>query len=91
MTGFSSKTVKQSIQVYPNPANEKVTFKLNTRTLNSKTDIVIFNSLGQAVHQINDISSNEVKWNIGATNEGIYYYKVLSDGALTFTGKIIVK
>lgn len=91
MTDILTKETSQLIDVYPIPASQTVTFKFITNQLNSETDIIIFNSLGQIVHQFKHIQSYEVSWDVASLPAGIYFYKLVSNGKLTSTGKLIIE
>jgi len=62
------------ISVYPNPANEHLTFKLDP-SLNINNNLYIYNVLGSVV-AVATINQSVYKLNIGFFNSGPYYYVI---------------
>ena len=62
---------RQSVMVYPNPANEMLYIELG----DSQSDVVIYNSLGQMVKRI-EMASGDVQMNVADLNSGVYFVKV---------------
>lgn len=71
ITGMGEIVEKQAVSVYPNPANNMLNIDLG----DSQSDVVIFNSLGQTVRNIEAVSGN-ISLNIEDLNAGIYFVRV---------------
>jgi uncharacterized delta-60 repeat protein len=75
-----------AVNAYPNPVNDILNIDLNTLPLNTK--IEVYNSIGELVlTQILDQSNNTVKTQNLAT--GLYHVKIMSNGTLFCSQKII--
>lgn len=66
--GTTAKPVDNQLTVYPNPANSGY---LNIRSGEEVSNILIINTLGQIVRDIN-VSGNNVRVNIDGLNNGLY-------------------
>ena len=73
----------QSFLVYPNPAENFITFQLGK---NQKGIVYLYDVLGQNILS-KEISENNNSINIQNLSNGVYYYKFESDKI--FKGKII--
>ena len=62
---------KQSITIYPNPANEVLNIELG----DEPSEVVIYNSLGQMVKHI-EMTSGNIQMNVEDLNAGVYFVKV---------------
>ena len=81
--GLEDIDTNQSFLVYPNPAQNEVTFQLEK---NQKGIVKLYDVLGQNILS-KQISENNNSLNIQNLSNGIYYYNFESDKA--FKGKII--
>ncbi len=66
--GVTAKPVDNRLTIYPNPANSGY---LNIRSSEELSNILIINTLGQIVRDIN-VSGNNVRVNIDGLNNGLY-------------------
>jgi hypothetical protein len=72
--------------LYPNPSNGIVNISINT---NQTAEILVYNSLGQLVHQENNVR----QWTIldlTEQNKGLYFVKVNIDNN-SYTQKVLIK
>lgn len=84
---FSNNT---AISVYPNPANEIVTVKLDEHVLdNGSGTVALFNTLGSKVFQQN-VSNVSTSVNIQDYPKGVYFLK-LETAKTSFAKKIIIE
>ena len=83
---LSSKdfSIEKSIQIYPNPAQDFVSFSLPSE-FNLKS-IKVYDVLGKEVLSTNEFSNNQLR--IGSLNKGVYLITFVSD-ATTVTSKFI--
>jgi hypothetical protein len=77
-----------TVNVYPNPAKDDVTFEVQNAELNNYT-LQIFNSIGSSVLQRN-ISNNKITIQKGSLPAGIYFYQVSHPQGITGIGKLIM-
>lgn len=83
---LSSKdfSIEKSIQIYPNPAQDFVSFSLPSE-FNLKS-IKVYDVLGKEVLSTNEFSNNQLR--IGSLNKGVYLITFVGD-ATTVTSKFI--
>lgn len=76
------------IEIYPNPFSAEVTF----RTEGSFNDAVltVYNSFGQEVKQITDISGNTVTMHRGNLSGGLYFIRMTNGGNISATGTLVI-
>lgn len=80
--------VSRFIKTYPNPAIEKINFKLFK---NSSGTLNIYNSFGQIVIVSHFYNTNKTDWNIPLSmNPGIYFFNIRTINLESFTGKFVV-
>lgn len=70
MSGFEEMS-ENSFLIYPNPANDVINIELGDR----KTDVEIFNCLGQVVRRLAGISGT-VQVNVSDLNDGMYFVNI---------------
>ena len=78
-----------TINVYPNPFSEQVTFDLEGIEEND-IQLFVYNNLGQLVRQENLKDSN-FTFNRNSLNGGLYYYELKTPKGIFATGKLILK
>jgi subtilisin family serine protease len=83
--GLENTESNQSFLVYPNPAENQITFQLEN---NKKGVIYLYNVLGQNI-LTKEISDNNNIIDIQNLSNGVYYYNFESNK--TYKGKIIKK
>ncbi len=81
----SAKKLAKSLYIYPNPANNFITFYL--KGLNKKTNIKIYSITGSLVKEI-QISDSYSKINISDLPAGVYNIRMIYEGEV-FNGKFI--
>jgi ligand-binding sensor domain-containing protein len=79
---------KVLIEVYPNPFSVSATLKITTSLKNGI--LFLYDVLGNEQRSTH-IFNSEAKIEKGNLHNGIYFYKIISDGILAGTGKIIVQ
>ena len=94
LTLISTANVKKSLvtSVFPNPFSLKTTFELSPETIqkNFSTSISIYDITGREVANIANISSSLVSFESGKLENGIYYYKVISNNKEVSAGKLMI-
>jgi len=86
LTGINQYT-DGTVQVFPNPASDKLTFKWNDSA--RQLSLTIYNTNGKIVLQ--DFISNNSTVPINNLSGGMYIYRLTNDGQPVSTGKISVK
>lgn len=75
--------------IFPNPFSDQTNLYLPKKIING--NINIFNSLGQMVREIKNVSTNHVIIERNDLPNGIYYIKVLEENIMVYNGKIIAR
>lgn len=89
IVGINEITNAQTIQTYPNPASNLVTFGFDD-TMNSKTSLYIYDALGQQV-EINDVTGlNSFTMSTSHLSNGVYSYMVQNEKGIQVKGKMVV-
>jgi hypothetical protein len=87
LTGIEAINESSSTKIFPNPNNGS--FKLQIDNEISEGELILYNSIGQKVHEqkilqgINDINTNGI-------SEGLYHYTLLQNKQLLNNGKIAI-
>ena len=86
VTGGESvaETATETYNIFPNPVKDVLTVKGE-----NMSKVVIYNSLGQMVETIN-ADANEVKVNVSAYNNGMYFINVIDNNGEMTTSKVSV-
>ena len=91
-----SELNKGAIKVFcfPNPASDYVSFYFNSNesnSLNIKSKIIIYNTIGQPVFERFFTAKNSV-FTIEIKNftKGLYYYSIIKNEKNSYTGKLII-
>lgn len=89
----SAKRIKESIKIYPNPADNNIIILIDKNTNDSFVEsIEIYNSLGQLItkEKINDSNSSLVKdIDISSYSIGTYYVKVIYNNQVFVMSRFI--
>ena len=76
------------VKVFPNPAKDFITFYL-PKTENEIYSLTIFNSLGQQIHKIENISSTEISIQTENWSKSFYFFKIQDKKGNISQGKFI--
>lgn len=75
--------------VYPNPANQFITFQFGSISGNAK--INIYSANGQLITQSSGSAQNQITLNIEGWDNGLYFYQIQFENGLTEEGKFVVE
>jgi len=76
-----------TVTLYPNPSNGK--FTLSLQGVPEKTQITVFNILGEQVYQ-SSINASNTEIDLSGKADGIYMYRVVTEaGSLVSQGKVV--
>jgi hypothetical protein len=78
-----------SVQIYPNPFNEKINFKIMDKP-GRKYTLTLYNNLGQKISEYK-ISSREYSIERNTLSSGLYFYKLSDDKGEVRSGKLVAE
>jgi hypothetical protein len=78
-----------SIQVYPNPFNEQINFRIIDKP-GRKYSLVLYNNLGQKVAEYK-VSGNEYSIERNMLPAGLYFYKISNEKGEVRSGKVVAE
>ncbi len=78
---------KAIITIYPNPAKEEITINNGTNA----NQIVIYDGIGRSVFKSTIVSNNITQMSINNLQNGLYFYTLLQDSVMVYSGKIVVQ
>jgi len=85
---INNEELELMLNVYPNPANDVVTFEMPSDNLQS---IVIYNAIGELVNNYNwEKGNTQMKIDLSDYTNGMYIYKAENVNGAIATGKISV-
>lgn len=79
----------KQVNVFPNPANEKVWIELPENF--SHSEVNVFNCLGQQVLSEHYTNQSKVSLNISHLPSGFYYVRIGGDNHSIFNKRLIIK
>ena len=87
--GVTTLETNESLNIYPNPFTNQLTILLNT-TPAEKCEFILYNVLG--AEMINSMIVNQSStFDTSTLPSGVYFYKVMSNGTIIQTGKLVSK
>jgi hypothetical protein len=85
------ENLDSSVKVFPNPFSNTTTFEINSdQFLSTSTRILIFNALGEKVHEQN-VRDKRTTLERDKLTDGIYLYHVVNEGIIKSTGKLLIQ
>ncbi|MCH8904896.1 MAG: CotH kinase family protein, partial [Bacteroidetes bacterium] len=82
-------TQNLSVIVYPNPFNNFATIEI--QGIKDKWTWTLYNALGQAIQQVDDINDEQLTISKGTLSKGIYLYQVRTKNGMIGVGKLVVE
>jgi uncharacterized repeat protein (TIGR01451 family) len=79
-----------SIEVFPNPADRAVTFRLNDVNLNGPTTMTLYDLTGKTIRTV-QFNGPEYQFDGLGLSSGIFMYRLLNLNGKTATGKLILR
>lgn len=84
------ENLQSNIKVFPNPANDYITFQSSMSFYNNPININIYNIIGGIVKSLT-FSNEKIEYKMNTLNlNGFYYYVIFSDRTLLKSGIFIV-
>lgn len=80
----------KSIQIYPNPTQEKSIFNFNNLPIENYT-LTIYNSTGQIVKIMKNITNNQIELEKGNLPKGLYFIQIQEQNIIKAVGKWLLE
>ena len=80
----------QTLKVYPNPANDRITIRFNSNT-KAKQQLTIYDAKGRVVYAKKIEQTSETTLSTSNFNPGIHFITVQSNGQVIATGKCAIQ
>jgi len=80
-----------NIKWYPNPVNNTAYVQLNSDTELKNAELRLYDLLGSEVAKVNNLTGGVMKIRMENLANGCYVYKLINNGELSGTGKILVQ
>ncbi|PHR16982.1 MAG: hypothetical protein COA38_21475 [Fluviicola sp.] len=80
--------IQGNSKVYPNPFNASTTIELSTPVDNA--ELTLFNTYGQLVKQVENISGQEIQLSRSNLPSGIYFFKLTENNIIIAADKLII-
>ncbi len=92
ITSLNDKTLNttHNYSVYPNPFNDAATIKFNNPA-NTIYTLKLYNSLGENVRVISNISTEKILIKRNNLKSGVYFFQLYSGRQMYATGKLIIE
>jgi hypothetical protein len=81
---------KQEVKLYPNPFSQSALLEFKNPG-NKKHSLSVYNSFGQLVLSINNITADHVEIERGDFADGLYYFKLENEEQVIASGKFIIE
>ena len=78
------------VNIYPNPFSKSCKIEIESNTIGENYSILVFNSTGTKVREINNIESATYNFQRKNLPSGIYFYKVKSNNKALTSGKLVI-
>ena len=88
-TKFPVDDTSANISVFPNPATDILSFKLNENHGGIKK-LILFNGSGKRIKEFQSTFANEIAIQINELSNGIYFYEITTNDNERFAGKFMV-
>lgn len=87
-TGLNEATAENSIQLYPNPAADKLTFNLTQELASTTKSIEIYDALGKNVKSIS-VTSEQTQINVSDLARGVYTCRLINTSNQTIVKRFV--
>jgi len=81
----------KAVKVYPNPFHSSTTIEIVDATDYQDIELSLFDVRGQQIRSIQANNQHKINLERGNLAQGVYLYRIIADGALINSGKVIVK
>ncbi len=87
-TGLNEATAENSVQLYPNPAADKLTFNLTQELASATKSIEIYDALGKNVKSI-IVTSEQTQINVSDLARGVYTCRLINTSNQTIVKRFV--
>ncbi|HRF99809.1 MAG TPA: M4 family metallopeptidase [Bacteroidia bacterium] len=87
-TGLNEATVENNIQLYPNPATDKLTFNLSQELVNTVKSIEIYDALGKHVKSVS-VNSELTHISVSDLSTGVYTCRLVNTSNQTIIKRFV--
>ena len=93
ITSLEENKVKPvSFKMYPNPAINQTTLKLEKAITSERTQIAVYDLMGKKVMETNlNVGQEQYSLNLSEFNKGIYFVSIISNGIVSKTSKLVIR
>ncbi len=77
------------VELFPNPASQNITLKLNALKTGQSYSMQLFTATGALVHEVGNIKTVENTVDVSTLASGLYYYRVLTTDGKTAAGRFV--
>lgn len=88
VTEINVEGLDSKINVYPNPFSAETTFRTKDNLKNAR--LGIYNTLGQEIKSVENISGEEYKLSRNDLQSGIYFYRLTQDDKIISMNKLVI-
>ena len=85
---INSTNIEMAITISPNPFSSEAVLKTNTELKNAS--LVIYNSIGQSIKQMNDLNGRSIPVNCSELSPGMYFIKLIQENKILSNEKIFL-
>ncbi|MDQ3109454.1 MAG: T9SS type A sorting domain-containing protein [Bacteroidota bacterium] len=89
-TAIEEATAEQTVNIYPNPANDFVTVNIQSENKNTDADFTLRDVAGREVMKTK-MEGRQMTINTADLSGGVYFYRVEAAGELLGNGKIVIE
>lgn len=87
-TGLNEARAENSVQLYPNPANDQLTFALTEELASSAKSIEVYDALGKIVRSV-PVVSNRLQINVSDLAKGVYTCRLVNTSNQTIVKRFV--
>jgi len=86
--GMKEDKYEKHIQVYPNPFYSETTLQMDG--FFKVATLIVYNSYGQAVKQLENLSGKTITFNRGNLPSGLYFIRLMDETTVLATDKLVI-
>lgn len=88
-TSIENHATDDNYTLFPNPMTNSATLQFDNY-LQENCMFLMYNTNGELVHTIHDVKGSEIKIEKQNLNSGLYFFRLINEQKVIFSGKIIV-
>ena len=87
---MDANTIERGINIYPNPFSSSTIIQTQANTILKDACLTVYNSFGQQVKQLKNISGQTIILQRDDLSNGLYYINLTQDNKTITTEKLII-